>query len=105
MKAENNTRTPLVVYDDDTLDALYITTDARLANSKAAIAEISIGYDEPFESEQRQYADDLVHRYNSHDALVAALEELLAAEQIDYHAPGVLDRARAALSQSRGEKP
>jgi len=121
MKAENNTRMPLIVHDDGDADALYIVTEDRLENHKGPIAEIGIGYDEPFESEQRQYADDLVHRYNSHDALLAAVECADAYELRDdwrnvltrhgwdenEQAASVFIRKlrRAALSQSRGEKP
>ena len=63
----------LIVYDDDSSDALFITTDARMKASKTEIASVAIGFDEPFESEQRKYADELVRRYNSHAALVAEL--------------------------------
>jgi FMN phosphatase YigB (HAD superfamily) len=61
-----HTKGPWIVYDDDVSDALAITCDAR--EGKVAIALIGVGYDEPFDSEQRANAQ-----------LIAAAPELLEA--------------------------
>jgi hypothetical protein len=73
MNTDKSARTPgeWFVYDDDTSDELAITADAR--DGKVPIATVSIGFDEPFDSEQRANAQLLA----AAPALFEALEDCL----------------------------
>lgn len=63
-----HTKGPWEVYEDDEFDTLTITAAGR--DGKVAIATIDIGFDEPFESEQRANARLLA----AAPALLEALE-------------------------------
>ena len=99
--------TQLVVYDDDSSDALFITTEERLEFHKGEIASVAIGFDEPFESEQRRYVHELVDRYNSHAALIAERDELvrvlrIAREWVSH--PMIMDVVDSALKSCAGKE-
>lgn len=93
-----HTKTPWIVYDDDTSDSLAITTENRMDHSMVEIATVSIGFDEPFESKQRANAAFIVEAVNSHESLK---DELEAVEQLAKScAEEVLD-LRRQLSEVR----
>jgi len=56
-------------YCDDA-DKISITTDKRCADSKICICAVELGYDEPFESEQKYYAN----LFKNAPVMLAALE-------------------------------
>lgn len=67
--------TPLILVGGNDTDVIEITTKRRIKDSKGEIAVISVGYDEPFDSEQRDYAAHIVLCVNAHEELVEALKK------------------------------
>lgn len=74
-----HTPTPWIMYDDDTSDELLITADLRYG--QVAIAEVSIGFNKPFDDEQHANAAFIIEACNAYEAqsvAVKALREALA---------------------------
>lgn len=83
--------------DEDSIDwdKVYITTDDRVYKSLIPIAEVSIGYSEPMNSEQIANAAFLVRAVNSHDELVATLTAIKTIiGNVDYSRGGGENTAR-----------
>lgn len=68
----------VLVFDEDN-DKIEISTAERINGSMIPIAEIELGWNEPMESLQRRYADQIVQRWNAFPDLAAALKALKAA--------------------------
>lgn len=78
-------------------EVLYVTSNERLNEQRAEICHVSVGYDEPFESEQQANA-----------RLIAAAPELLevvrdlVTDGKGHVNPGFYDLAVKALAKAEG---
>ena len=86
---------------------IEITNASRCG--KVPVASVNVGYNDPFDTEQRQSAALIVRAVNSHAALVEALREIVKGEgefsrNPLTHAENTIDNmkeiARAALKQA-----
>lgn len=96
---------PFIVYDDDRSNHFYITSDERLKGDKIAFAKVPIGYNEPFESEQRAAAQLFAAAPELVEALLMAREWIYEArDRAGLPVSQTLAQIGAALSKAGAEE-